>query len=142
VKWKDFGIEHNSWEPWDNVHAPELVTDFYRRHPGAARQIRAMEFNAIPFQPRVPSRHSLEGGVDVRGTRPRPASTADPAPCRRLPAPVILSTPINPVYIPPHRRLEGLDVVDRPRPAPVCMFRVSIFNSFSVDHIIYHATFN
>ena len=29
VKWKDFGIEHNSWEPWDNVHAPDLVTDFY-----------------------------------------------------------------------------------------------------------------
>jgi hypothetical protein len=47
------------------------------------------------------------GGV-VRGTRPRPASTADLAPCRRLPAPVILSTPINSLYIPPHRRLEGL----------------------------------
>jgi hypothetical protein len=30
VKWKDFGIEHNSWEPWDNVHAPDLVTEFYR----------------------------------------------------------------------------------------------------------------
>ena len=26
VKWKDFGIEHNSWEPWDNVHAPDLST--------------------------------------------------------------------------------------------------------------------
>ena len=20
VKWEGFGIEHNSWEPWDNVH--------------------------------------------------------------------------------------------------------------------------
>jgi hypothetical protein len=50
VKWKDFSIEHNSWEPWDNVHAPELIADFYRRHPGAARQIRTMEFKAIPFQ--------------------------------------------------------------------------------------------
>ena len=37
VKWKNFGIEHNSWEPWDNVHAPNLVTDFHRKHPGAAR---------------------------------------------------------------------------------------------------------
>ena len=35
VKWKDFGVEHNSWEPWDNVHAPELVSEFYRRHLGA-----------------------------------------------------------------------------------------------------------
>ena len=39
VKWKDFGVEHNSWEPWDNVHALELVLDFYRRHPGAAQHI-------------------------------------------------------------------------------------------------------
>jgi hypothetical protein len=29
VKWKDFGIEHNSWEPHDNVHAPDLVADFH-----------------------------------------------------------------------------------------------------------------
>ena len=29
VKWKDFPIEHNSWEPWDNVHAPDLVAEFY-----------------------------------------------------------------------------------------------------------------
>ena len=40
VKWKDFGIEHNSWEPWDNVHAPDLIADFYSKHPGAARHIR------------------------------------------------------------------------------------------------------
>ena len=39
VKWEGFGVEHNSWEPWDNVHVPELVTDFYQRHPGAARHI-------------------------------------------------------------------------------------------------------
>jgi len=74
VKWKDFGIEHNSWEPWDNVHAPELVAEFHRKHPGAARQIRSVEFQAIPFQIRVPRRHSLEGGVDVRGTSFRPRS--------------------------------------------------------------------
>jgi len=21
VKWEGFGVEHNSWEPWDNVRA-------------------------------------------------------------------------------------------------------------------------
>ena len=71
VKWKDFGIKHNSWEPWDNVHAPELVAGFYRRHPGAARHIRAATFSAIPFlsihDSMVPRRHSLVRGVDVRG---------------------------------------------------------------------------
>jgi len=28
IKWEGFGVEHNSWEPWDNVHALELVADF------------------------------------------------------------------------------------------------------------------
>ena len=71
VKWKGFGVEHNSWEPWDGVHAPDLVADFYRHHPGAARQIRAAAFDGIPFRSvndyTVPGRHPFEGGVDVRG---------------------------------------------------------------------------
>src|SRR5277367_6632167 len=25
VKWEGFGIEHNSWEAWNDVHAPELL---------------------------------------------------------------------------------------------------------------------
>ena len=29
VKWEGFGMELNSWEPWDNIHAPELVMDFH-----------------------------------------------------------------------------------------------------------------
>jgi hypothetical protein len=63
VKWKDFGMEHNSWEPWDNVHAPELIVEFYRKHPGAARYIWTAEFSAILFRPTtVPGRHFLKGG--------------------------------------------------------------------------------
>jgi hypothetical protein len=99
VKWKDFGIEHNSWEPWDNVHAPNLVSDFHRKHPGAARHIRSADFHTIPFRavpiPTVPRRHSLEGGVDVRG---HPVSLPDPAP------PIIQTCLMPPRYIPPHRR--------------------------------------
>ena len=71
VKWKDFGMEHNSWEPWDNIHALELTMDFHRRHPGAARCIQTMEFKTIKFRPISPtivlSRCFSEGGVDVRG---------------------------------------------------------------------------
>jgi hypothetical protein len=68
VKWKDFGMEHNSWEPWDNVHAPELIVEFYQKHPGAARHIQTVEFSAIPFRPTtVPGHYFSEGGVDVRG---------------------------------------------------------------------------
>jgi hypothetical protein len=65
VKWEDFGIKHNSWEPWDDIHVPDLVAEFYQRHPGAACQIQAINFSAIPFCV-VPGCHLLEGGVDVR----------------------------------------------------------------------------
>jgi len=74
VKWEGFGIEHNSWEPWDNVHAPELVADFYQRHPGAARHIRMVDFHSIPFCS-VSGRHCLEGGGWMFGDAPlRPTS--------------------------------------------------------------------
>ena len=66
VKWEGFGVKHNSWEPWDNVHVLELVPDFYWRHPGAARHICVVDFLSIPFHS-VPGRHCFEGGVDVRG---------------------------------------------------------------------------
>ena len=91
AKWKDFGVEHNSWEPWDNVHAPELVLEFYRRHPGAPRHIRAADFPSLHFQPILMSgRCHLEGGVDVRGYQ--------------ISNPVqVHSEPQTPLYIPPHR---------------------------------------
>ena len=50
VKWDRFGIEHNSWEPWDNIHAPDLVLEFYWKHPGAPQLIRLTDFNTIAFQ--------------------------------------------------------------------------------------------
>ena len=35
VKWEGYRIEHNSWEPADDVHALECVADFHWKHPGA-----------------------------------------------------------------------------------------------------------
>jgi len=89
VKWEGFGFEHNSWEPWDNVHVPELVADFYWRHPGAAHHIRMVNFPSIPFHS-VSGRHCLEGGVDVRG--------------RSALSDVSSNISLSPLYIPPHCR--------------------------------------
>ena len=61
VKRDGFSVEHNSWEPWDNVHALELVVDCYQRHPGAARHICAVDFHSIPFCS-LSGRHCLKGG--------------------------------------------------------------------------------
>ena len=35
IKWDGYGIEHNSWEPADDVHTLELITEFHQTHPGA-----------------------------------------------------------------------------------------------------------
>ena len=35
IKWEGYGIEHNSWEPADDIHTPEHIMDFHWRHPGA-----------------------------------------------------------------------------------------------------------
>ena len=35
IKWEGFRIEHNSWESWDDIHAPDLVANFHRKHSGA-----------------------------------------------------------------------------------------------------------
>ena len=37
VRWKGFSEAHDSWEPATNVHADELVQEFYKRHPKAIR---------------------------------------------------------------------------------------------------------
>ena len=95
VKWKDFGMEHNSWEPRENVHTPDIIMDFYRKHPGAARHIRSAEFFSLPFQPTIMlRRHDSEGGVDVRGHHNlTPITPVIPA-----------ATSYSPRYIPPHKR--------------------------------------
>ena len=35
IKWEGYRIEHNSWEPADDIHTPECIMDFHRRHPRA-----------------------------------------------------------------------------------------------------------
>jgi len=64
VKWKGFSREHNSWEAASNVKAPDLVAEYYRKHPTAPRHIRQTDFDAI-FQPQnccFETQQSWKGG--------------------------------------------------------------------------------
>jgi transposase InsO family protein len=131
VKWEGFGVEHNSWEPWDDVHAPELIAEFYRKYPKAVRQIRTITpSHSLPHV--VPGRHSLEGGVDVRGhslpttnipptslpTTHIPPTTTPTASPRR---PFDPSRPFDPWYYSEDHRLNYLRHIQhlrRPIPLP------------------------
>ena len=66
VFWKGYSYEENTWTNENDIHAPDLVREFYRKNPGAPRRIRAVRFGKLPFCPaRVVT--SPRGGSDVRG---------------------------------------------------------------------------
>jgi len=68
IKWKGFSREHNSWEVASDVKAPDLVTEYYRKHPAAPRHIRRTDFDTL-FKPRTIALRcsNLGGGINVRG---------------------------------------------------------------------------
>jgi len=68
IKWKGFSKEHNSWEVASDVKAPDLIAEYYQKHPAAPRHIHRTDFDTL-FKPRtIASRCSnLGGGVNVRG---------------------------------------------------------------------------
>jgi len=68
IKWKGFSREHNSWEVASDVKVPDLVVEYYQRHPAASRHIRQMDFDTLFKSGTIASRRSNLGGeVNVRG---------------------------------------------------------------------------
>jgi len=47
VKWKDYDSRHNSWATHYNVHALDVIADFYHLNPGAPCQVNAAMFDSI-----------------------------------------------------------------------------------------------
>ena len=68
IKWKGFSREHNSWEVAFDVKVPDLVVEYYQKHPATPRHICQTDFNTLFKSGTITSRHSnLGGGVNVRG---------------------------------------------------------------------------
>jgi len=68
IKWKGFSREHNSWEVASDIKVPDLITEYYRRHPAAPRHIHRTDFDTLFKSGTIASRCSnLGGGVNVRG---------------------------------------------------------------------------
>ena len=58
VWWKGFSEAHDSWEPAKDVHADELVEEFYKRYPAAIRCtsppiIRSLNMSTTPLSERI-----------------------------------------------------------------------------------------
>ena len=43
IKWREYNIAHNSWEPAEHVHAPELLKEFYYEQPIAIKAAKTWE---------------------------------------------------------------------------------------------------
>jgi len=64
IKWKGFSREHNFWEAASDVKAPDLVAEYYRKHPAALRHIHWTDFDTLFKSGTIASRRSnLGGGV-------------------------------------------------------------------------------
>ena len=59
IRWKGFSEAHDSWEPAKDVHAGELVEEFYKRHPTAIRStsspilIRTLNMSTTSLSERI-----------------------------------------------------------------------------------------
>ena len=59
VRWKGFSEAHDSWEPAKNIHADELVEEFYKRYPAAIRRtsspiiIHSINMSTTPLSERI-----------------------------------------------------------------------------------------
>ena len=49
VKWKGYNSGHNSWAVHYDVHAPDVIVDFYHLNPGAPCQVNTAMFDSISF---------------------------------------------------------------------------------------------
>jgi hypothetical protein len=51
VRWKGYGHKENLWLSEGDLDAPDLIADFHKGHLTAPKQINALMFGCMGFQP-------------------------------------------------------------------------------------------
>jgi hypothetical protein len=51
VKWKGYSDAHNTWEPEENIHMPDLIDRFYLEQPTAIKVLEFEPANAVLHHP-------------------------------------------------------------------------------------------
>src|SRR5487761_1336138 len=47
VKWKGYSDAHNSWEPKEHLHAPELLSTYHKRHQAAIHTMKRISNDCV-----------------------------------------------------------------------------------------------
>ena len=76
VRWKGFSEAHDSWEPASNIHADELLQEFYKNHPAAIRNL------TTPSSIIIRSMSTSTSLIDRLEDPPAPFPLVDPSPPR------------------------------------------------------------
>ena len=91
IHWKGFLEAHDSWEPAKDVHADELVQEFYKRHPNAIRFIpsptiiRSINMTTTPLSERI---------EDTPAPLPLVDRLSSPSPPTSPPPPAVVDEPL------------------------------------------------
>ena len=91
IRWKGFSEAHDSWESAKDVHADELVKEFYKRHPNAIRfipsptTIRSITMTTTPLSERI---------EDAPTPLPLADHLSSPSPSTSPPPPAVVDEPL------------------------------------------------
>ena len=91
VRWKGFSEAHDSWEPAKDVHADELVQEFYKRHPNAIRSISFPITICSTIMSTTPLSERIE---DAPSPLPLADRLSSPSPSTPPPPPAVIDEPL------------------------------------------------
>jgi hypothetical protein len=100
VRWKGFSEAHDSWEPANNIHAEQLIEDFYRQNPSTIRSSTHINQPALPTSLTI---CCITMSSPTYNSTPLAARISSPSPTNSVPLADRLSSPPLVLMDLPHR---------------------------------------